>query len=89
MNLIPVATQEECAEVIQGISKVFRFGLTQTHPDTGVTNKQHLEVEIGQLKAMIDLLTKEWDLDTNAINYAYNLKLVNYNKWDKQYGVLK
>jgi len=89
MNLIPVATQEECAEVIQAISKVFRFTLNHNHPETGVTNKAHLEEEIGQLKCMLDLLSAQWQLDRININKAYDNKLMNYNYWDKQHGVLK
>jgi len=88
VQLIPVATQEECAEVIQAISKVFRFSLTTPHPETGVTNKEHLETEIGQLKCMLDLLSSKWDLNSNVINRSYDLKLMNYNRWDKQHGVL-
>ena len=89
MNLIPVITQEECSEVVQAISKVFRFSLNHPHPETGVTNKEHLETEIGQLKCMLDLLSNKWDLDRNAIGRAYDMKLMNYNYWDKQHGVLK
>jgi len=89
MNLIPVATQEECAEVIQAISKCFRFTLNHPHPETGVTNKAHLETEVGQLKCMLDLLSAQWELDRTAIGRAYDLKLMNYNYWDKQHGVLK
>jgi len=88
VQLIPVATQEECAEVIQAISKVFRFSLTTPHPETGVTNKEHLETEIGQLKCMLDLLSHKWDLSNAAINRSYDLKLINYNRWDKEHGVL-
>jgi hypothetical protein len=89
MNLIPVATQEECAEVIQAISKCFRFTLNHPHPETGVTNKEHLETEIGQLKCMLDLLSNQWELDRNAIGRSYDHKLMNYNHWDKLHGVLK
>ena len=49
--------QEECAEVIQATSKVFRFGLFDTHPDTpNKTNTYHLEEELGDVLAMIELL---------------------------------
>jgi len=89
MNLIPVATQEECAEVIQAISKCFRFTLDHQHPETKVTNKAHLETEIGQLKCMLDLLSAQWELNRMNINKAYDHKLMNYNYWDKKHGVLK
>ena len=51
--------QEECAEVIQAVSKIFRFGIdTQWN---GESNRQHLEEELGDLKCMINL-TCEFDL---------------------------
>ena len=37
-------TQEECAEVTQAISKVFRFGLNERWPEPiDPTNKERLE----------------------------------------------
>lgn len=47
-------TQEECAEVVQAISKVFRFGINEVYE--GRTNKQRLEAELGDLECMIALL---------------------------------
>jgi NTP pyrophosphatase (non-canonical NTP hydrolase) len=49
--------QEECAEVIQAISKVFRFGVAASHPNTpNKTNMYSLQEEIGDLLAMVELL---------------------------------
>jgi NTP pyrophosphatase (non-canonical NTP hydrolase) len=50
-----VIAQEEAAEVIQEISKVFRFGIDEKHKD-GMTHRQRLTTEIGDFLAMIDLL---------------------------------
>lgn len=47
-------TQEECAEVIQAISKVFRFGIDTVWK--GESNREHLEEELGDVLAMIHLL---------------------------------
>ena len=44
---ILLITQEECAEVTQAISKVFRFGMDDEY--NGVTNREHLEEELGDL----------------------------------------
>jgi NTP pyrophosphatase (non-canonical NTP hydrolase) len=52
--------QEECAEVTQAISKCFRFGPDQMKPGKDRTNVNMLEEEIGDLFAMVELLT---DLD--------------------------
>jgi len=51
---ILVITQEECAEVIQEVSKCFRFGLDNNHK-SGVPHRQVLEQEVGDLLCMIDL----------------------------------
>jgi len=56
--------QEECAEVIQAISKIYRFG-----PDSkweGVTNKQALVREIGDVLAVIEILITETDINIDA-----------------------
>lgn len=55
--------QEECAEVTQAISKCFRFGPDQMKPGKDRTNVNMLEEEIGDLFAMVELLT---DLDVGV-----------------------
>ncbi len=39
---ILVITQEECAEVIQEVSKIFRFGIDNQHKD-GMLHQEKLE----------------------------------------------
>ena len=34
--------QEECAEVIQAVSKIRRFGIDNAKHNTGQTNREHL-----------------------------------------------
>jgi NTP pyrophosphatase (non-canonical NTP hydrolase) len=53
--------QEECAEVIQAVSKINRFGRDTEWQ--GVTNKQHLAIEIGDLIAVIKILVEETDIN--------------------------
>ena len=48
--------QEECAEVIQAVSKISRFGLDNFKPGKPKTNREHLEEELGDMMAMIDIL---------------------------------
>lgn len=48
--------QEECAEVIQMVSKIRRFGLDEEHRKDGGKNRERLECEIGDVLAMFDLL---------------------------------
>lgn len=78
-DLIPVICQEECAEVIQAISKVFRFGPDQMHE--GKTNKEKLEEEVGQLLFSLYQLENHWLLDISNINSAYKKKYETHEKW--------
>ena len=58
---ILIILQEECAEVIQDVSKCFRFGPDQVHLNSadGRTQIQNLEKELGDVMAMIELLAAE------------------------------
>jgi len=78
-------TAEECSEVTQGIMKVLRFGLEQTNPNNGVSNKQQLEEEVGQLQYCLHRLTRELGLDNKAIQNSYDAKLTTWNKWKAYY----
>ena len=48
--------QEECAEVIQAVSKISRFGLDNLKPGKSNTNREHLEEELGDMMAMVEIL---------------------------------
>jgi NTP pyrophosphatase (non-canonical NTP hydrolase) len=50
---ILLIAQEECAEVIQAISKIFRFGFDAQHPNEDRNNLQRLEEELGDLACRI------------------------------------
>lgn len=62
---ILLIAQEECAEVTQAISKVFRFGMDAEH--NGATNKQRLTEELGDLHCMIELLLESNIIDRNEM----------------------
>jgi hypothetical protein len=66
---ILVITQEECAEVIQEISKCFRFGLDNNHK-SGIPHRQVLEQEVGDLLCMIDLCLKHNLITQQGIDVA-------------------
>tara|TARA_R110000868_G_scaffold159061_5_gene387528 strand:+ start:330 stop:611 length:282 start_codon:yes stop_codon:yes gene_type:complete len=51
--------QEECAEVIQAVSKINRFGPDQIKTGRSQTNMEHLMEELGDTMAMIELLTNQ------------------------------
>ena len=84
-DLIPIITQEECAEVIQAISKVFRFGPYQCHPITGVDNITHLSEEVGQLKYMLDCLIEYYGLCEATGANAYYSKQAALDKYEQYF----
>lgn len=71
--------QEECAEVTQAISKVFRFGLDSVHK--GVSNQEHLEEEVGDLMCMIDLLIDTGIVREGAVMAARDEKFNKLAQW--------
>lgn len=66
---ILVITQEECAEVIQEISKCFRFGLDNMHK-SGIKHREVLQTEVGDLLCMLDLLFTEGIIDKNTVDQS-------------------
>ena len=48
--------QEECAEVIQAVSKIRRFGPLNHHPDRATTNLQELIGELEDALAIVQAL---------------------------------
>jgi len=77
-------TQEECAEVIQAISKCRRFGLDNKHK-SGCTQRENLTEEVGDLLAMIDLLAVHAKLDWNKLNEAKDAKFDKLKVWSSIY----
>lgn len=78
-NEIMAITQEECAEVIQAISKVMRFGLQTCH--NGVSNKDHLEEEMGDLLCMFQLLEEFEMVDWSRVSIYASKKREKLMKW--------
>jgi NTP pyrophosphatase (non-canonical NTP hydrolase) len=76
---ILLISQEECAEVTQAISKVFRFGFNDSH--NGVSNQEHLNEEVGDLLCMIDLMIKHNLVNEGAVLSAKSAKLKKLNQW--------
>ena len=76
--------QEECAEVIQATSKIFRFGFQSTHPDTPhKSNTDHLEEELGDVLAMIDLLSMHGVIDLNHLLVYKHAKIEKLRTWSE------
>jgi NTP pyrophosphatase (non-canonical NTP hydrolase) len=77
--------QEECAEVIQAVSKCRRFGLDNVKPGKDRTNLQCLEEEIGDLFAMVDILVEQCILSKECIEAANQAKKEKLKKWSNIY----
>ena len=73
--------QEECAEVIQAISKCFRFGLDNIKPSKPKTNREHLEEEIGDLMAMIYMCYDLKIIDPIKVREAQENKIEKLKQW--------
>lgn len=67
-------TQEECAEVIQAISKCVRFGIDNEHK-SGKTQRENLSMEVGDLVCMIGLLIEAGLVKEEDINRARDEKI--------------
>ena len=81
MNIL----SEECAEVVQAVSKCNRFGLDNAKPGKPLTNAQHLEGEIGDLLAMVDLLKLKGVVTDAGLEAAKLAKIEKLKKWSKIY----
>lgn len=68
--------QEECAEVILAISKIKRFGWDSIHPEGDTDNRTQLEQELGDVEAMIDILTMCNSVRRCRINTGKDRKLI-------------
>ncbi len=74
-------TAEECAEVIVAISKISRFGIDNYKPNKPLTNRQHLEEEIGDLLAMVDLMEQFRVINMDRVNLAKVAKIKKLEQW--------
>jgi hypothetical protein len=77
--------QEECAEVIVEISKCRRFGLNNLHYKTNIPHKAMLQMEIGDVMAMIDILVEQEILDIKELLLAAENKKEKLKLWSKIY----
>jgi hypothetical protein len=77
--------QEECAEVIQAVSKISRFGIDNFKPGKPKTNREHLEEELGDMLAMIDILCSMDVIDLDKLRVAKLAKIEKLKKWSNIY----
>jgi NTP pyrophosphatase (non-canonical NTP hydrolase) len=79
-------TQEECAEVVVAVSKISRFGLDNYKPGKPKTNRQHLEEEVGDLLAMVDLMLEHDIIDNSSVELARVAKKEKLKLWSNIYS---
>jgi len=77
--------QEECAEVIQAVSKINRFGIDNYKPGKPKTNREHLEEELGDLLAMIDILQDMNIVSPKSMKQAKQAKIEKLKQWSSIY----
>lgn len=74
--------QEECAEVTQAVSKVFRFGFDSCYPtEDSASTKECLELEVGDLLCMIDLLIENGIVSDSMVNQCRKNKREKLKIW--------
>lgn len=60
---------EECGEVVQAVGKILRHGYGSVHPNDidGPNNRERLERELGDLRAVIQMMLDAGDVGALAI----------------------
>ena len=81
MNIL----SEECAEVVVAVSKISRFGIDNFKPDKPKTNREHLEEEVGDVLAMIDILLEKGVISQSNLDIAKQAKKDKLKKWSNIY----
>lgn len=76
---VMLIAQEECAEVTQAISKVFRFGFDEEY--NGKSNREHLEEEIGDLLCMLQLMEEKKLIDWTHVSVYAQKKREKLKTW--------
>lgn len=73
---------EECAEVVQSVTKILRHGMYSHHPaDPSRTNQTLLNREVGQVLAAIAMLKSIGVLETAALEQAHASKLATVQQY--------
>lgn len=75
--------QEECAEVIVEVSKCRRFGRNSVHYKTGIEHKIMLAQEVGDVLALVDILTDQGVLDREHLRQATEAKKEKLKQWSR------
>jgi len=85
VNEILDILQEECAEVIQAISKCRRFGINEQNLKTGRTQREELVQELGDVSLLIELLHTHQLFVEGELQSAKLNKATKLSKWSTIY----
>jgi NTP pyrophosphatase (non-canonical NTP hydrolase) len=77
--------QEECAEVIQDVSKCRRFGIDNVYLNGQGTQRENLAKEVGDVLAMIDVLIEQGVFTQIELDVARANKKQKLKQWSKIY----
>lgn len=72
---------EECAEVIQIKSKIVRFGMDDVWPARGMSNREALAQELGDVLALVEVLIGNGVLSLDGLTAAKARKIEKLGKW--------
>jgi len=80
MDELLIILQEECAEVIQAVSKCRRFGIDNSYSKGTCSQRENLTTEIGDLQCMIDMciergIVEKSEVDAAILNKQAKLKI--------------
>ena len=77
--------QEECAEVIQDVSKCRRFGIDNVYLNGQGTQRENLVKEVGDVLAMIDVLIEQGVFTQIELDVARAKKKQKLKQWSTIY----
>lgn len=76
-----VVLSEECAEIIQVINKIQRFGLNSTYKR--ISNIEHLHVEVGDFLGVLSNLVDAGLFDQDELVNNGDKKIEKLKKWTR------
>ena len=77
--------QEECAEVIQDVSKCRRFGIDNVYLNGQGTQRENLVKEVGDVLAMVDILIEQGLFNQSELDVAKSNKKIKLKQWSTIY----
>ena len=83
---------EECAEVIQRITKAQRWGLSEVQPGQSLNNAERIRQELNDVRAVVEMLY-EWHgvnlLHDNEQIRAKREKVLHFMKYARDIGEME